>query len=258
MDTGVGCAIFAAALAERAAKRTNLQKKHASLLAALVPAAPLLALGKSPLHRAVALCKRDSVSPVLSESPAPSAAQYAGVARAASVAALRYPVNASECGEHWNFFLTLAALVTLTALARVPPERLVLAGEAPLHTQVTEPQRIWCAVLCWGTKALGSVWRAHWHGSCAGAPCRLEWAAERGAGLTVAALHQAALSRGLTGVIHAEERGRSLLSRNKEGVLSLPGYWALSLLSAGVARAVRRSAGAAAAAPERGRLSHGR
>ena len=56
MDTGVGCAIFATALAERGAKARAPDKKHASLTAALAPAAPLLALGTSPQQQAVSFC----------------------------------------------------------------------------------------------------------------------------------------------------------------------------------------------------------
>ena len=71
-------------------------------------------------------------------------------------------------------------------------------------------------------------------------------------------MHQAALSGGLIDTIHASERGSSLLSRNKEGVMSLPGYWALALMSAGLARFVHCSAADARAAAAQGSVSHGR
>lgn len=54
------------------------------------------------------------------------------------------------------------------------------------------------------------------------------------AGSVVLVVHQVALSCGLIGVVHAEARGPALWHLNKEGVLSLPGYWALSLLSVGL------------------------
>ncbi len=44
-----------------------------------------------------------------------------------------------------------------------------------------------------------------------------------GAGLAVAAGHQATLCWGLAAVAHSPARGPSLLSLNKEGVISLPG-----------------------------------
>lgn len=46
--------------------------------------------------------------------------------------------------------------------------------------------------------------------------------------------HQLALNCGLMEVIHADVRGPQLWHLNKEGLLSLPGYWALSLLSVGL------------------------
>lgn len=47
-------------------------------------------------------------------------------------------------------------------------------------------------------------------------------------------VHQCALSCGLIDVIHSDARGPELWHLNKEGLLSLPGYWALSLLSVGL------------------------
>ena len=53
-------------------------------------------------------------------------------------------------------------------------------------------------------------------------------------GCAVLVVHQVALSFGLIEVIHADARGPQLWHLNKEGLLSLPGYWALSLLSVGL------------------------
>ncbi len=77
-------------------------------------------------------------------------------------------------------------------------------------------------------------------------------------GAVAAALHQATLSAGLAEAIHTEARGTSLLSRNKEGVFSLPGFWALALMSTGLARSIHGSAAAAAAAAASGSLTHAR
>ena len=59
---------------------------------------------------------------------------------------------------------------------------------------------------------------------------------------------QAALTvGGLGAVVQSEARGTSLFSRNKEGLLSVPGYWALHLLSAGLGHWLRGKATTAAA-----------
>lgn len=50
-------------------------------------------------------------------------------------------------------------------------------------------------------------------------------------GCAVLTAYQLVLSRGLIDFIHTDDRGSDLLSANKEGLLSLPGYWALQLLS---------------------------
>ena len=57
---------------------------------------------------------------------------------------------------------------------------------------------------------------------------------------------QAALTHSLSEVAQSEVRGPSLFSRNKEGLVSIPGYWALHMLSAGLGHWIRDSAAAAA------------
>ncbi|DBA88184.1 TPA: hypothetical protein ACH3X2_005171 [Trebouxia sp. C0005] len=105
-----------------------------------------------------------------------------GLARLLSVKSLDYQEHASEYGVHWNFFLTVAAVSTLTTIAPIPKPYSLAAG------------------------------------------------------CLVSAIHQLALSWGLIDVVHADERGPQLWHLNKEGLLSVPGYWALSLLSTGLSR----------------------
>ncbi len=52
---------------------------------------------------------------------------------------------------------------------------------------------------------------------------------------------------GLGALVQSEARGIGLFSRNKEGLLSVPGYWALHLLSAGLGHWLRSGATGAAA-----------
>lgn len=47
-------------------------------------------------------------------------------------------------------------------------------------------------------------------------------------------MHQIGLSMGLLNTIHADKRGPQLWHLNKEGLFSLPGYWALALISVGL------------------------
>ena len=118
-----------------------------------------------------------------------------GLVRLAATKAAGYQEHASEYGEHWNFFLTLAAVALLTSLIPIPSRARIPLGAALLIAHQT--------ALSWG---------------------------------------------GLSAVVHSEGRGPSLLSRNKEGLLSIPGYWALHLLSAGVGELIQSSAAMAASA----------
>ena len=60
-----------------------------------------------------------------------------------------------------------------------------------------------------------------------------------GAGLLLLCLHQLVLSSGGIEAVHSDVRGPDLLSANKEGLLSLPGYCALRLLSLCMSRIMK-------------------
>ena len=55
-------------------------------------------------------------------------ASAAGLARLLSVKSLDYQEHASEYGVHWNFFLTVAAVSTLTTIAPIPKPYSFAAG----------------------------------------------------------------------------------------------------------------------------------
>jgi phosphatidylinositol glycan class W len=127
-----------------------------------------------------------------------------GLARLLTTRAVDYQQHVSEYGVHWNFFITLAALVALTALLPPPPRLLLPAGVAVL------------------------------------------------------ALHQAALSLcGLGAWVHSEARGPGWVSLNKEGIGSLWGYWAISLLSAAAGQHLRASSAALAGRARRAPAKRG-
>jgi phosphatidylinositol glycan class W len=74
-------------------------------------------------------------------------------------------------------------------------------------------------------------------------------------GLLVAAAHQAALSLGGLGAwAHAEARGPGWVSLNKEGLVSIAGYWSISLLGAACGKYLCAGCNAGAA-KARGALS---
>jgi phosphatidylinositol glycan class W len=63
-------------------------------------------------------------------------------------------------------------------------------------------------------------------------------------GMGVLGAHQGLLSLGgLSGVVNAVTRGPDLLSKNKEGIFSLPGYFALHLLGCACGAALEETAG---------------
>lgn len=57
---------------------------------------------------------------------------HAGLARLVTTRSLDYQLAVGEYGQHWNFFLTLAAVKALTAAAAMPRDLWLPAGERPL------------------------------------------------------------------------------------------------------------------------------
>ncbi len=64
---------------------------------------------------------------------------HAGLARLAMTKLVGYQEHVSEYGEHWNFFFTLAAVASLTAVVRLPPTALLPAGAIVLAAHQVRP-----------------------------------------------------------------------------------------------------------------------
>ena len=134
-----------------------------------------------------------------------------GLMRAAGNASVNYPLHVTEYGVHWNFFMTLALVLLLlgsmqAALAAFPSSSAPSPSSSStsfssFSTPSAVPGRMWLLGLC---------------------------------GAALLALHQLALSRGLTAAVLTAPR-TGLVSANKEGLASLAGYLALALLLVPVA-----------------------
>ena len=129
-----------------------------------------------------------------------------GFARLATVKSLEYQEHVSEYGVHWNFFFTAAAVGFFSAVLPVvlPP--------------------------------LGALFRA----APVGCPCAV--------GTFLMLVHEAALSGGVAEyILRAPRMGgttlHALLSQNREGVCSMPGFLALHFLGAGLGQWLRRELG---------------
>ena len=116
-----------------------------------------------------------------------------GLGRLLSTKGVDYQEHVSEYGVHWNFFFTLAAVNVLRGLL---PDGWSTLGDG-LGGRVLSAPHFW-------------------------------------AGLGVLALHQAALTAGGLSAYVQDESNRTqlgLVSLNKEGLISIPGYVGLALLS---------------------------
>ena len=131
----------------------------------------------------------------------------AGLGRVLATGAVDYQSHASEYGVHWNFFLTLAALRLLSMLLPWAASSAAVAAA------------VGAAVLAAHQRALGTDGQ---RGSGGGGGRLIDY-------------------------VHSDERGSGLLEANKEGLLSLPGYWALQLVATAAGHAVHRLASALAA-----------
>jgi phosphatidylinositol glycan class W len=146
----------------------------------------------------------------------------AGFGRIAVTRAASYHEVHSEYGVHWNFFFTLAAVAASTpVIERAAQAMMAAAGAA-------------------GTP--GTVGAPPSSSSSPPPPSSSSSTALAALAALVIVLHQAALSLcGLSAYVRDESAPRvGLLSANKEGLASLPGYLALSLAGRAASRPLLR------------------
>jgi phosphatidylinositol glycan class W len=206
MDIGVGAIVFASGLVSKPAQQEQLS---------WLPLARRLAQGLRSAAPALAL----------------------GLVRLAATRAVGYQEHVGEYGAHWNFFLT-AGLVALLAQAVALPSRwlgpagLALAMGHQAALSLGELLLHWPCGLCSHLRPS--------HLAAAAGPSA--WPLQAAGLLTPAASPATTLAAGgLSSWVHSEARGPGLVAANKEGLGSLPGYWALYMLGAAAGQYIRSS-----------------
>lgn len=151
-----------------------------------------------------------------------------GGAREIATAFVGYQAHLGEYGLNWNFFFTIAAVTLLTLAVPVPPRWL-----GPLGVALTAAHQVLLSSLDVSRLvAVGSVTGGGSSGS-------EESAAIPGSPTATATSRAAAANTSLGAWMHMElgveaRQAAGFWASNKEGLGSLPGYWALYMLGAAI------------------------
>jgi hypothetical protein len=162
-----------------------------------------------------------------------------GLLRAAANDAVNYQLHLTEYGQHWSFFVTLAAVLVVAAAAHaILPDPQPVSVFTPASASGPASVSVFAPV-----SGPGSLWGA----LARAAQQPRTWIPALG-GLLLSAAHQTWLLYGHSHGADADGSAgagtewvfgaprTSLLTANKEGVASLPGYVALFLLAAPLGR----------------------
>jgi hypothetical protein len=273
MDVGVGAIVFAGGLVSAVAAGAAAAGDGAAAAAAgntASTAAPAAGkgVGSSSWRRRVGYLLQGvrAAVPLL----------LLGGAREIATALVGYQVHLGEYGLHWNFFYTIAAVTLLTLAVPVPPQWLgpLGLGLSTAHQLLlnSDLSKVWAGSSSSSSSAgqyllrlLPQLLQGGWcppagdtgltdssisSSSSSGSPPAAPLAAAAAAGGCVTSV--GAWMHLELGVEARQAAG--FWASNKEGLGSLPGYWALHLLGAAVGHQLGLSC-AATAARARAQLS---
>mgnify|MGYP001807706513 CR=1 FL=1 len=251
MDVGVGAIIFAGGLVSAVAAGAATAAADATAAAAGGSSGSSAAAAAAAAHGSSSAV-RVRLLQLLRGVKAAVPLLLLGCAREVATAVVGYQAHLGEYGLHWNFFYTIAGVTLLTLAVPVPSHLL-----GPLGLAVTGCHQL---LLSWNLRKLllptaaaaagGSIGSGvlqvlaqlpgllEGGGSCSNSTIVTSSRVE-GSGACLAPPEAAAGVASLGAWVHLDlgveaRQAAGFWASNKEGLGSLPGYWALHLLGAAV------------------------